>query len=231
MPRILVINPNCSLACSAGIDAALAPFRFPGGPTFEVATLAEGPPAIYDWRDWHAVVEPLCRLIEREPADCPADCYVIACASDPGIEAARAVTRRPVLGVFRSAVAAAAARAERFGVIAIVEASKARHRAALRAMGLEARLAAEVALNVTMETLLEPSAARARLTDAGRELVAAGAETVILGCTGMAHHREAVEDAAGVPVIEPCQAAAGLALTTVHLSRGAGEVETRQRRG
>jgi allantoin racemase len=219
MTRILVINPNRSMACSAGIDAALAPFRFPGGPSFEVATLAEGPPAIYDWRDWHAAVEPLCRLIEREPADCPVDCYVIACASDPGIEAARAVTRRPVLGVFRAAVAAAVARAERFGVIAIVEASKARHRAALRAMGLEARLAAEVALNVSMEALLDPTAVRARLVAAARELVAAGAETIILGCTGMAHHREAVEDAAGVPVIEPCQAAAGLALVQCVLER------------
>ncbi len=212
MARILVINPNCSRDCSAGIDAALQPFRFPGGPVFEVATLSEGPPAIYDWRDWHAVVRPLCRLIESESADCPVDCYVIACASDPGIDAARAVTRRPVLGVFRSAVAAAVARAERFGVIAIVEASKPRHRAALRAMGLEARLAAEVGLNVTMEELLEPETARARLVAAGRELVVAGAETIILGCTGMAHHRAAVEDAAGVPVIEPCQAAAALAL-------------------
>ena len=119
---------------------------------FDVVTLREGPPAIYDWRDWHSVVEPLCRLIEREPADA----YVIACASDPGIEAARATTTRPVFGVFRSAVAVAVARAERFGVIAIVDASKARHLAALRAMGLESRLAAEVALNVTMETLLEP---------------------------------------------------------------------------
>jgi allantoin racemase len=45
--------------------------------------------------------------------------------------------------------------------------------------------------------------------------VAAGAETVVLGCTGMAHHRVAVEDTAGVPVIEPCQAAAGLALTYI----------------
>ena len=152
MARILVVNPNSSIACSAGISAALAPFRLPGGPTFDVMTLAEGPPAIYDWRDWHGVVDPLCRLIEREPADA----YVIACASDPGIEAARAITPRPVFGVFRCAVAAAVARAERFGVIAIVDASKARHLAALRAMGLEARLAAEVALNVTMETLLEP---------------------------------------------------------------------------
>ncbi len=215
MSRILVINPNCSTACSAGIDAAIAPFRFAGGPLMEVATLAEGPPAIYTWRDWHAAVEPMCRLIERETADV----FVVACASDPGIEAARAATDRPVLGVFRSAVAAAVARAERFGVIAIVEASKARHMAALRSMGLEQRLAAEVALNVTMDTLLDPEAARARLIAAGQEAVAAGAQTVILGCTGMAHHRAAVEQAIGVPVIEPCQAAVALALGTILAGR------------
>jgi Asp/Glu/hydantoin racemase len=211
MARILVVNPNSSLACSDGISSALAPFRLPGGPRFDVVTLREGPPAIYDWRDWHGVVEPLCHLIEREPADA----YVIACASDPGIEAARATTMRPVFGVFRCAVAAAVARAERFGVIAIVDASKARHLAALRAMGLEHRLAAEVALNVTMEALLEPDAARARLIEAARSCAGTGAETVILGCTGMAHHRAAVEEAAGLPVIEPCQAAAAIAMTAV----------------
>lgn len=209
MTRILVINPNCSEACSAGIDAAIAPFRYPGGPAFEVATLTDGPSAIYTWRDWHAVVEPLCRLVARETADA----YVVACASDPGIEAVRTATSRPVLGVFRCAVAAAVARAERFGVIAIVDASKPRHLAALRAMGLEHRLAAEIALNVSMDTLLDPDAARTRLIAAGQKAVQAGAETVILGCTGMAHHRHAIEQAIGVPVIEPCQAAAALALT------------------
>ena len=209
MSRILVINPNRSEACSAGIDAAIAPLRFPGGPVLDVVTLRDGPPAVYTWRDWHAVVEPLCRLIERENADA----FVVACASDPGIEAARAATSCPVLGVFRSAVAAAVARAERFGVIAIVDASKGRHLAALRAMGLERRLAAEIALNVSMDTLLDPDAARTRLIAAGQRAVQAGAETVILGCTGMAHHRSAIEQAIGVPVIEPCQAAAALALT------------------
>ncbi len=208
MARILVVNPNSSVACSDGIATALRPFRWPGAPQFEVVTLREGPSAIYDWRDWHSVVDPLCRLIEREPAAA----YIIACASDPGIEAARATTEQPVFGVFRCAVATATARAERFGVIAIVDASKARHLAALRAMGLEARLAAEVALNVTMEALLQPEAARASLISAGRSCAAAGAGAIILGCTGMAHHRAAVEDAAGVPVIEPCQAAAAIAL-------------------
>lgn len=211
MPRVLVINPNASQACTAGIDAALTPFRFSGGPAIDVVGLPDGPPAVLTWRDWHAAVEPMCRLVEREPADA----YVVACASDPGVEALRAITSRPVLGVFRCAVAAAIARTERFGVVAIVEASKARHLAALRATGLEARLAAEVALNVSMDRLLDATAARARLSAAARECVAAGAGAVILGCTGMAHHRAWIEDAAGVPVIEPCQAAAAQAIGAV----------------
>lgn len=211
MTRILVINPNSSETCSAGISATLAPFRHTGGPEIDVVTLREGPPAIYSWRDWHAVVDPMCRLVERTDADA----YVIACASDPGIEAVRAITTRPVLGIFRSAVATAVARAEKFGVIALAESSKARHRLGLRAMGLEDRLAGEVALNLPMETLLDPDAARAALVAAGRELAAMGAETLILGCTGMAHHRTAVRDAARLPVIEPTQAAVGLALVAL----------------
>jgi allantoin racemase len=207
MARILVINPNSSEACSAAISKALDPYRFPAGPVLDVATLAEGPPAIYTWRDWHAVVDPMCRLVDRSEAEI----YVIACASDPGLDAVRTVTSRPVLGIFRSAVATAVARADRFGVIALVESSKARHRLGLRAMGLEDRLAGEVALNVSMDTLLDPTAARAALITAARQLAGIGAETVILGCTGMAHHAQAIRDAAGLPVIEPTQAAAGLA--------------------
>ena len=211
MARILVINPNSSVDCSAGIEAAIAAFRFAGGASLEVATLSEGPPAIYSWRDWHAVVEPLCRRIETQPADA----YVIACASDPGIEAARLVTDRPVFGVFRSAVAAAVARTERFGVIALVEQSKPRHLLALRAMGLAERLAAEVALNVTMETLLDPDLARLQLIAAARDLAAAGAGAIILGCTGMAHHTAAIAAAVGLPVIEPCRAAVLMAIGAV----------------
>jgi allantoin racemase len=215
MARILVINPNSSEACSAGIVTALAPFRFEGGPALEVMTLREGPPAIYSWRDWHSVVEPMCRLVQREEADA----YVIACASDPGVEAVRTATSKPVFGIFRSAVAAAVARSERFGIVGLVDASEARHRAALRAMGLEARLAGEIALNLSMDTLLDAEVARSALIEAAATLRRNGAETVILGCTGMAHHRAAIEAAIGLPVIDPAQAGAGLAIASVMSSR------------
>ena len=54
-----------------------------------------------------------------------------------------------------------------------------------------------------METLTEPEAPRARIRAVAKSLAAAGAGAIVLGCTGMAGHAAAAEDAAGLPVIEP----------------------------
>ena len=42
-PRILLVNPNSSVACSAGIDTAVAGFRRPGGPAIETEAKAGDP--------------------------------------------------------------------------------------------------------------------------------------------------------------------------------------------
>ncbi len=211
--RILFINPNSNARCGAGIAAALDPFRAEGLPTLDVVTLPDGPPAIVAWSDWYAAAGPILATIRRE--DNRTDLFAIACASDPALPAAREATRKPVIGIFAAAVAQALTLAERFGVIALACASIERHALVLRQMGTEARLAAEIAMNVDMDTLLDPRATRAAMQRTARQLVERGARAVILGCAGMAHHRAAVEDAAGVPVIEPCQAAAGVALSTL----------------
>ncbi|NKC33655.1 aspartate/glutamate racemase family protein [Falsiroseomonas selenitidurans] len=215
--RILVINPNSSRSCTAGIAAALAGFQAPGLPRVEVVRLDSGPPAIITWRDWFGVAEPLCRTVEREEAAA----YVIACVSDPGVDAVRISTRAPVFGVLRSAVAATIARADRFGIIAFGDPSLPRQRRALQAMGVEDRLLGHIPLNLPMEVLTDAEAPRAALVDAGRRIAAMGAEAVILGCAGMAAHRAAVEQACGIPVIEPCQAAVALALQAVLAAREA----------
>jgi Asp/Glu/hydantoin racemase len=46
-----------------------------------------------------------------------------------------------------------------------------------------------------------------------------GAESIILGCAGMAGHRDFAEEHAGVPVIEPCQAAVVQAILAVVSAR------------
>jgi Asp/Glu/hydantoin racemase len=212
MNRILLINPNSSASCTAGMAEAVAPLaRLPGLPRIETVALAEGPPAIMSWRDWYGVAEPMCRLVAREEAEA----YIIGCVSDPGLEAVRTVTARPVLGLFRCAIAAAQARAERFGVIGFTHRSLPRQRRALQAMGAEGRMAGWIPLDLPMETLTDPEAPRARLAAAARGLAEQGAEVIILGCAGMAGHAAYVAEVSGLPVIEPSQAAAAQALAAV----------------
>lgn len=209
--RILIVNPNRDATCTAGIAAAVAPYARPGHARFDTIGLPDGPPMIASWRDWYSAALPLVSAVQREAADA----YVVACVSDPGVEAVKEVTDRPVIGCFRAATLGAMARADRFGVIAFVEASKERQRRVLLSLGVERQLVGSVALNLTLTDLMDEERPRAALLAAGRQLVAAGAGAVVLGCTGMASHHAFLQLALGVPVIEPCAAAAAQALLAV----------------
>jgi Asp/Glu/hydantoin racemase len=47
-----------------------------------------------------------------------------------------------------------------------------------------------------------------------------GADVIIMGCAGMAKHRASLEDALGVPVIDPTQAAVSIAVGTLGVAGG-----------
>lgn len=207
--RILVINPNSNEAVTRGLDDALAAFRFANGPAIECMTLDDGPFGIESQLDSDSVILSLARVVQARK---DADAIVIACYSDPGLDACRSVTRRPVFGIQESGVLTALARADRFGVIALAEGSIQRHRRYMARMGVLGRLAAEVPLGMSVDESARGDDTFGRLVDAGRALIAAGAGAVVLGCAGMARHRAGLEAEIGVPVIDPTQAAVVLAL-------------------
>jgi Asp/Glu/hydantoin racemase len=209
---ILVINPNSNPAVTRGFDEELRTYRFADGPAIRCATLADGPFGIETQRDVEQVVLPLRRLVEQ---DNEADAFVIACYSDPGLQVCREGTRRPVFGIAECGVLTALARGDRFGVIAIAQRSIRRHLRYLRQMGLADRLAGERALDVSVA---ESASAETlgRIAAVGRELVQQdGADVVVMGCAGMSRHRSPLEQALGVPVIDPIQAAVAMAIGTV----------------
>ena len=215
--RILVINPNSTQAVTDGIHRALEPLRLSGGPAFECVTLRDGPPGIQSQRDVDGVIGPLTRLIAERDADCSA--FVIACYSDPGLFSAREVTKKPVLGISECGVLTALTLGHRFGVIAILAQSIPRHLRYLGAMGVVDRLAAELPVGLQVTELADASRTRQRMIDTGRRLVEEhGAHVIVMGCAGMAQYRAPLEDALGVPVVEPTQAAAGMALARVRLA-------------
>ncbi len=215
--RIRVVNPNSNEAVTRGIDEAVQPLRFDGGPEIVCSTLAEGPFGVETQEHVESVTLPLRRLVE---ADNASDAFIIACYSDPGLHVCREGTTRPVFGIAECGVLTALARAERFGVIAIMQRSIARHMRYLRQMGLMDRLAGERPLNMSVAEIAGGEGTLSRMIEVGRALKDQdGANAIVMGCAGMARHRKPLEDALGIPVIDPTQAAVTMALGVVQLGR------------
>jgi Asp/Glu/hydantoin racemase len=216
MPRIHVVNPNSNAAVTRGIDDAISALRFADGPDIVCSTLAEGPFGIETQEHVESVALPLRRLVESDNAS---DAFVIACYSDPGLHVCREGTARPVFGIAECGVLTALARAERFGVIAILQRSIARHMRYLRQMGLTDRLAGERPLELSVAESAN-DATLPRMIEIGRALKEQdGANAIVMGCAGMARHRAPLEAALGIPVIDPTQAAVTMAIGAVQLAR------------
>ncbi len=195
---ILVINPNSSERITdqirvavAGTDAAV-----------EVVTSTNGPRAIESDDDVAAAVAPMLAVAEAHTAAA----YVVACFSDPGLDELRAATNPPAFGIAESAIAAAQQLGDKIGVISSVTDSLPRHERYWRKLGVADRVVADVAVGLGVLELDTPRAYAYTLA-AGRELIASGADVIVLGCTGMTHMADRLGAELGVPVVDPCRAA------------------------
>jgi len=212
--RIFVINPNSNERVTAGMSAALQGFRFADGPAIDCATLREGPPGIESQALSDQVIGPLCRLIRAEEPRTGA--FVIACFSDPGLHSARETTQRPVLGIAEAGVTTAMNLGQKVGVISILPNSLPRHVRYFRAMGVAGNIAGDLPIDMTVSELADERRVFARMAEVGGRLRdACGADVIVMGCAGFAQHRAALEEALGVPVVDPTQAAVGLALSVL----------------
>jgi allantoin racemase len=209
---ILVINPNSNPEVTAGLRDAVRPFALRGGPAIACVDLPEGPFGIESEADVAAVIPLLEARVRAEPAAA----FVIACYSDPGIEACRMAVARPVFGIGESAMLTAMTRGRRFGVVAILEASIPRHLRYIEGLGIGRRLASERALELRVHELADEGRTWDRLVEVATALKDRdGADVVILGCAGMSRYRRRLAQQLGVPVIDPTQAAVGFALSAL----------------
>lgn len=211
---LVIINPNASQSVTDGIDAAIDPLRSFGTP-IRCLTLAEGPLGIESQRQADLTIAPMLTLAA---AQTDAAGYVIACFGDPGLHALRDQTHLPVVGIQEAAVTTALTLGQRFGVIAILPNSIPRHLRAFGAMGVLDRLAGDRALGLGVADLADPDKSLdAMIATAKRLRDEDGADVLIMGCAGMAHYRDRLQTATGLPVVDPAQAAASLALGLIQL--------------
>jgi Asp/Glu/hydantoin racemase len=215
--RILVINPNSTEAVTRGIDEACAPLRIEGGPGIDSVTLREGPPGVETQQHVDGVVAPLINLVRQREKDY--DAFVIACYSDPGLHSIREVTKKPVLGISECGILTALTLGQKFGVIAILKQSIARHLRYVGALGVSERMAGELPVGLPVTELSDEKKTFGRMVEVGKALRDThGADVVVMGCAGMARYRKPLQDEIRIPVVEPTQAAVAMAIARVRLN-------------
>jgi Asp/Glu/hydantoin racemase len=173
-------------------------------------SLSDGPFGIESQADIEAVTLPLRKMVSESRN---VDAFVIACYSDPGLHVCREASEKPVFGIQECGVLTAMSLGDRFGVIALQESSIRRHLRYLRQMGVMERLAGERAAGLSVRESVSGKRTFEKLLKAANQLRDSDqADTIILGCAGMAAHRAKLELVIGIPVIAPVQAAVSMAM-------------------
>lgn len=213
--RILVINPNTTAAMTEKIGAAARRVAAPGTEIVAVNP-ASGPVSIEGYYDEAISVPGLLEMIRRTP---DVDAVVIACFDDTGLDAARCVTDRPVVGIGEAAYHMAAMLSNKFSVVTTLGRSVPALEHNLHRYGLAARCARVRSSEVPVLDLEKPgSNARGRISaEVGRAIEEDRAEAIVLGCAGMTDLTEALAAEHGLPVLDGVVCAVSLSESMVRL--------------
>lgn len=224
--KLKAINPNTTQAMTENIGRVAD--RYTADSTEVVAVSpTRGPESIESYYDDYLAVPGLLEEILNDETE-EFDAFIVACWGDPGIEACREVTDRPVVGIAEASMYVANMLGARFSVATILPRAKDFIEAAVVKTGLESKCASvrctdltvvetETARDATVEGLLEVS----RLA-----IEEDGAEAICLGCAGMGGLDEALEAELPVPVVDSVGAAATLAESLVTLGKSTSKVMT-----
>lgn len=150
---------------------------------------------------------------EREGADA----VVIYCFGNPALEGAREAVSIPVVGLGEAAEVAAMPLGDRFGIISTLPEAVPRHYRKARLLGTDGKLAAVVPLGLKVMELGEHGRVFEAAVVAGRELLARGAQVVVLGCGSLLGVADELRKELGVPVVIPAVAAIKLAEAYVRM--------------
>ncbi len=212
--KICLINPNTTAAMTQ--KAASAARAVVSDDTQVIASNpAMGPESIEGFYD---EVFSVPGLIEEIKKNSDADAYVLACFDDTGLDAARCCTERPVVAIGEAAYHLASMIGAKFGVVTTLSRSVAALEHNLIKYGLMARCSGVRASDVPvleLESITADGASNPAYDKICAEIEAAikidKAESIVLGCAGMADLPERLSREFSVPVVDGVAAAARMA--------------------
>lgn len=200
--RIKLINPNTTARMTLAMDRCAKQVASTETEIISVSA-SMGPPSIEGYYDEAIASLALLQEIKSGEAQ-QIDGYVIACFGDPALYAARELATGPVIGIAEAAMHAASMIAPSFSVVTTLQ----------RTCGMAWHLAERYGMKrfcknvratdvAVLDLDIPGSKARSIIIDeCRRALDEDGAESIVLGCAGMAEFSHEIEDAIGAPVIE-----------------------------
>ncbi|KAA0012801.1 aspartate/glutamate racemase family protein [Billgrantia pellis] len=218
--RLRIINPNTTTAMTDKIGEAARRVAAPGT-SIQATQPASGPVSIESHFDEAiSAVGVLEEVLAGERQE--TDAYIIACFGDPGLLAARELTRAPVIGIAEAAFHLASLVSTRFSVVTTLGRTGIIAEHLLEQYGFHRHCRRVRAAEIPVLDLEENGAsALDRIIDECRRARDEdGIGAIVLGCGGMADLTETISREAGLPVIEGVTAAVKLAEALVGLGLG-----------
>lgn len=205
--RIYVINPNTSESMTDHIRRELEKIKRPDT-ELTVVCPEHGPISIESAYDEALAGPPTLELVRKANEE-GYHAIVLACFSDPSLDAAKEISDVPIVGIEEATMHVAAMLGHKFSITTSL-----RNRVPVRDMhtrlrGVDSAYASTLVLDMSvLEMDANPDKAKARILELARKAVQDdGTEVIVLGCAGLAGYAEDVERELGAVVLDPTSVA------------------------
>ena len=209
--KIMIINPNTSESMTDHIRKEAEKIKRPDT-HLTVVCPDQGPETIESAYDEAYAVPPTLDLVKKANRE-GYDAVILACFSDPGLEAAKEISKIPVVGIEESTLHVAAMLGARFSIMTPRKQRIPSRTEHVFARGLGHFLASVRALDLSVaDTDQYPEKTKQRVFEAAQKAVEEdGAEVIILGCAGMAGYASELEARLNIKVLDPTAVAVKIA--------------------
>jgi allantoin racemase len=200
--KIMVINPNTSQSMTDHLRQELERIKRPDT-ELTVVCAERGPETIESAYDEAYAIPPTLDLVKKANRE-GYDAVILACFSDPGLEAAKEISEIPVIGIEESSLHMAAMLGSKFTVVTPRKQRIPSKREHVHMRGMSHFLASVRSLDLSVaETDADPGRTKKRVLEVAKQAVEDGAEVIILGCAGMAGYAAEIEAKLNIKVIDP----------------------------
>ena len=225
--KIKIINPNTTLSMTESVEVVARRAARPDTEVWAVSPQT-GPTSIECYVDEYLAIPGVLREVIKGDREEGADAFIIACFGDPGLQAAREVTDKPVLGIAESAITAAKFIAPYFSIVSVLDRSAKVTEDVVSNYGAVkfCRSIRSTGLSV-LDFGKDPERGLKALAEQSRIAVREDrAECILLGCAGFVDFVAKLKEELGVPVLDGVVPAVKFAEAMVDMGLKTSKVST-----